>query len=133
MFARLFFAGIVIAIINPSIQFQDEFHEELFLKPLPTGHINSFFQFSTEWTLNRRDSRNVLFTQIFVASLTHDFRQQFSTQIWCHGRLLKYFTITTSRNFISALATDCGDTRIGAIPSYLVLPALKFGRGLMEL
>lgn len=62
MFARLLFAAIlVIATIKQSIQFQDEFHEELFLKPLPTGHINSFFQFSTEWTLNRRDSRNVEF------------------------------------------------------------------------
>lgn len=59
MFVKLLFAVIIFTIINKSAQFQDEFHEELFLKPLPTGHINSFFQFSTEWTLNRRDSRKV--------------------------------------------------------------------------
>ncbi|KAG4078183.1 hypothetical protein HA402_002235 [Bradysia odoriphaga] len=57
MFARTaFFAATIFAIVNRSIQFQDEFHEELFLKPLPTGHINSYFQFSTEWTLNRGES-----------------------------------------------------------------------------
>lgn len=82
MFGRLLFAVVIIfAIINQSIQFQDEFHEELFLKPLPTGHINSFFQFSTEWTLNRRDSRRIeirtnrcnLSDTIFFHSSTHKF------------------------------------------------------------
>lgn len=58
MFARISALIVtLLAILRISVQFQDEFHEELFLKPLPTGHINSFFQFSTEWTLNRKESR----------------------------------------------------------------------------
>ncbi|XP_059619020.1 GPI transamidase component PIG-T [Phlebotomus argentipes] len=31
------------------VGYQDEFHEELFVKPLPSGHINTFFQFTTKW------------------------------------------------------------------------------------
>ncbi|KAJ6637247.1 GPI transamidase component PIG-T [Pseudolycoriella hygida] len=56
MIVRALSVVIIFVIISESSQFQDEFHEELFLKPLPTGHINSYFQFSTEWTLNRGDS-----------------------------------------------------------------------------
>ena len=35
----------------------DAFHEELFIKPLPTGHIYTHFQFTTTWDveLKRKD------------------------------------------------------------------------------
>uniref|UniRef100_A0A1L8E420 Putative gpi transamidase complex n=1 Tax=Nyssomyia neivai TaxID=330878 RepID=A0A1L8E420_9DIPT len=32
-----------------SCEYQDEFHEELFIKPLASGHVNTFFQFTTKW------------------------------------------------------------------------------------
>jgi len=34
--------------------FEDEFHEELFIKPLPTGHIYTHFQFTTTWEVELR-------------------------------------------------------------------------------
>ena len=37
--------------------YDDAFHEELFIKPLPTGHIYTHFQFTTTWDveLKRKD------------------------------------------------------------------------------
>lgn len=71
MFVRLQFVITFFAVVTTtSAQFQDEFHEELFLKPLPTGHINSFFQFSTEWTLNRKESRRKTLNQLFLVPRT---------------------------------------------------------------
>lgn len=34
----------VLSINNP-----DEFHEELLVKPLASGHVYSYFQFTTLW------------------------------------------------------------------------------------
>lgn len=48
----------LIFLVDPSLQQADDtFDEELLLKPLPSGHINSFFQFSTSWELGQNDSR----------------------------------------------------------------------------
>lgn len=52
---------LFIIFIPKSHQFDDVFHEELFLKPLKTGHVNSYFQFTTKWYLNENDSRKVFF------------------------------------------------------------------------
>lgn len=30
-------------------QYQDRYYEEAFVKPLASGHINTYFQFTTEW------------------------------------------------------------------------------------
>lgn len=35
----------------------DQFDEELFIKPLSTGHVNTYFQFTTEWLVQNNDSR----------------------------------------------------------------------------
>lgn len=56
------FATLLTALlaVGPSLQQADDsFAEELFLKPLPSGHINSFFQFSTSWELGQNDSRKL--------------------------------------------------------------------------
>lgn len=34
----------------------DKFSEELFIKPLPTGHVNTYFQFTTEWLIKNKES-----------------------------------------------------------------------------
>ena len=36
---------------------KDVFHEELLLKPLPTGHVYAHFQFTTVWNVDIRDSK----------------------------------------------------------------------------
>lgn len=56
----LFFLLIPLLNIGNSQQYTDTFHEELLLKPLPSGHINSFFQFTTKWHINKNDSRKYL-------------------------------------------------------------------------
>ena len=33
---------------------EDAFHEELFIKPLPTGHVYTHFQFTTTWEVELR-------------------------------------------------------------------------------
>lgn len=45
----LFFSGIFGLILALNATNSDEFHEELFIKPLPNGYINTYFQFTTEW------------------------------------------------------------------------------------
>lgn len=34
----------------------DKFNEELFIKPLHSGHVNTYFQFTTEWLLQNNES-----------------------------------------------------------------------------
>lgn len=36
---------------------EDEFNEELFLKPLPTGHLYAHFQFTTSWNISLDDDQ----------------------------------------------------------------------------
>lgn len=38
-------------------QAADKFNEELFVKPFQSGHVNSYFQFTTEWLLQNNESR----------------------------------------------------------------------------
>lgn len=35
--------------IESSYQQNDKFHEELLIKPLASGHVYSYFQFTTVW------------------------------------------------------------------------------------
>lgn len=34
---------------------KDEYHEELLIKPLPTGHVYTYFQFTTLWDVDIKD------------------------------------------------------------------------------
>lgn len=43
--------------MNVSLQ-SEHFHEELFIKPLANGFVNTFFQFTTRWTMENREERN---------------------------------------------------------------------------
>lgn len=40
-------------------QYQDTYHEEAFLKPLASGHINTYFQFTTEWNFGEIKNREL--------------------------------------------------------------------------
>lgn len=57
MLKKTLFLLILITQIINSLQYNDIFNEELFIKPLQSGHINSYFQFSTKWDLEKTDSR----------------------------------------------------------------------------
>ena len=46
---------LLFSLITNSIQYDDEFNEELFIKPLQSGHINTYFQFTTKWNHNIHD------------------------------------------------------------------------------
>lgn len=35
--------------------YPDKFNEELFIKALHSGHVYTYFQFTTEWLLNNSD------------------------------------------------------------------------------
>jgi len=37
--------------------YKDSFSEELFIKPLPTGHLYSYFQFTTKWDVNPEETK----------------------------------------------------------------------------
>lgn len=38
-------------------QYRDTYHEEAFLKPLASGHINTYFQFTTDWNFGKAENR----------------------------------------------------------------------------
>lgn len=44
----LFVLSIKVYLVR-SVMSSDRFHEELYLKPLPSGHVYSYFQFTTVW------------------------------------------------------------------------------------
>ena len=37
--------------------YEDSFSEELFIKPLPTSHLYSYFQFTTKWDVNPEETK----------------------------------------------------------------------------
>ena len=41
----------ILAVVNAN----DEFHEELLVKPLASGHVYTHFQFTTKWDLGEED------------------------------------------------------------------------------
>ena len=40
-----------------SLAAKDAFHEEMFIRPLKTGHVYAHFQFTTIWDVDIRDSK----------------------------------------------------------------------------
>lgn len=65
MLKKLLFLLILITQIINSLQNNDYFNEELFIKPLQSGHVNSYFQFTTKWDLEKNDSRKFGYVFIF--------------------------------------------------------------------
>lgn len=43
-----------LILINAS---SESFNEELLIKPLPTGHVYSFFQFITKWDVDPEETQ----------------------------------------------------------------------------
>lgn len=46
-----------LVYLNKECLATDKFNEELFVKPFPSGHVNTYFQFTTEWSLNNAENR----------------------------------------------------------------------------
>lgn len=53
------FTYLILFYVNLSYA-SDKFNEELFIKPLPTGHVNTYFQFTTEWLIKNNESRKLI-------------------------------------------------------------------------
>ncbi|XP_055370719.1 GPI transamidase component PIG-T [Condylostylus longicornis] len=49
MITKLFYIFLLIGL---SVQENEEFHEEIYIRPLPSGHVNTYFQFTNRWKLN---------------------------------------------------------------------------------
>ncbi|KAG1670228.1 GPI transamidase component PIG-T [Nymphon striatum] len=47
----------------------DSFSEELFIKPLPTGHVYSYFQFTTKWDVDIRNNEAFTHFRLFPKSI----------------------------------------------------------------
>lgn len=65
MLKKLLFLLILITQILNSSQNNDNFNEELFIKPLQSGHVNTYFQFTTKWDLEKSDSRMFGYVLLF--------------------------------------------------------------------
>ena len=52
-------SSFVVCLLCLSLSFaaKDVFHEQLFLRPLKTGHVYAHFQFTTVWDVDIRDSK----------------------------------------------------------------------------
>ena len=48
------FFWFTLISINAS---SESFSEELLIKPLPTGHVYSFFQFTTKWDVDPEETK----------------------------------------------------------------------------
>lgn len=48
---QLFCSVIFCLFLALSATSSDEFNEELFIKPLSNGYVNTYFQFTTEWLI----------------------------------------------------------------------------------
>lgn len=56
IFHRLALTLFVVFYLNYANASSDKFHEELFIKPLNSGHVYTYFQFTTQWLLQSNDS-----------------------------------------------------------------------------
>uniref|UniRef100_A0A1B0CXB3 Gpi transamidase complex n=1 Tax=Lutzomyia longipalpis TaxID=7200 RepID=A0A1B0CXB3_LUTLO len=52
----LFLISFLLSVNVISCEYRDNFHEELFIKPLPSGHVNTFFQFTTKWQYSEKEN-----------------------------------------------------------------------------
>ena len=48
---------VYLLFLSVPLAAKDIFHEELFLRPLKTGHVYAHFQFTTVWDVDIRDSK----------------------------------------------------------------------------
>lgn len=64
----LFLISIEVCLVR-SLIINDKFHEELYMKPLPSGHVYSYFQFTTVW--NTSFEFNTCMYYFFSSVLIH--------------------------------------------------------------
>ncbi|KAL5276747.1 PIGT family protein [Megaselia abdita] len=74
MFSRLKFCFLILVIsVNLSEQ-SEQYHEELFIKPLPNGFVNTFFQFTTRWNMaSREDLLHTKLTPRPIAEVLYNY------------------------------------------------------------
>lgn len=50
---------LISACLVAGVQYRDRYYEEAFVKPLASGHINTYFQFTTEWNFEKAYNRKI--------------------------------------------------------------------------
>lgn len=53
-YISVYFFGLSLILIDAT---SESFSEELLIKPLPTGHVYSFFQFTTKWDVDPSETK----------------------------------------------------------------------------
>ncbi|KAK3742758.1 hypothetical protein QZH41_018969, partial [Actinostola sp. cb2023] len=59
---------IILCTFALSLASEDEFHEELLVKPLPTGQVYTYFQFTTIWDIDIKDRKAFSHFNLFPKS-----------------------------------------------------------------
>lgn len=57
---------MIILFLNKYINCDDVLNEELVIKPLPTGHLNAYFQFTTAWHMKSRENCKFIYIWLGV-------------------------------------------------------------------
>ncbi|KAJ7384981.1 hypothetical protein OS493_018670 [Desmophyllum pertusum] len=60
--------AVCLLFLSCSLAVKDVFHEELFMRPLKTGHVYAHFQFTTVWDVDIRDSKAFSHYNLFPKS-----------------------------------------------------------------
>lgn len=94
MFRQFVILFVVLVHVHDLIASPDKFDEELFIKTLHSGHINTYFQFTTQWLLTDNESckhfnrcgviSSSYFTHMFCCCFF-----KFTIRIWWLDRWLK--------------------------------------------
>ncbi|GAB1598139.1 GPI transamidase component PIG-T-like [Argonauta hians] len=85
---------LLLYIVNVVIASEDKFSEELFIKPLPSGHVYFNFQFITRWDIDVRNKSQFNHYRLFPKSLgdivsSHDVQElhlSLTQGIWRHDK-----------------------------------------------
>ncbi|XP_028392208.1 GPI transamidase component PIG-T-like [Dendronephthya gigantea] len=67
--ASIWWHGCFICLLTSLVVGREEFHEELYIKPFPSGDVLTYFQFTTLWSEDIRDKNSFSHYNLFPKSL----------------------------------------------------------------
>ena len=69
MSAKFWWQSCFVCILSSLVAGKEQFHEELYIKPFPSGDVLTYFQFTTLWSADIRDKSSFLHYNLFPKSL----------------------------------------------------------------